>query len=385
MKWMKIIIAPDSFKESLSSLEVAKAIEAGFKEIFPRAEYVKLPFADGGEGTTEALVVATGGRTVNVVVTGPLGENAAAFYGVCGDGRTAVVEMAAASGLHLVPRDQRNPLRTTSYGTGELIRAALDAGYRKFIIGIGGSATNDAGAGMLQALGVRLFDAHDQEIGFGGGALAPLARIDVAGLDPRLKESVFEVACDVNNPLTGKSGASVVFGPQKGATPEMVELLDRYLGNFASLVKRDVGEDVAETPGAGAAGGMGAALMAFLQAELRPGVSIVVEHVGLERLVKDADLVITGEGRIDAQSVFGKAPVGIAEVASRHHVPVIAFAGSLGAGVEDVFHKGISAVFSVVGGPCTLEDAMSEAAANIRLTARNVAAVIRLSKQFIRI
>lgn len=382
---MKIIIAPDSFKESLSSLEVAAAIEAGFKDIFPRAEYIKLPIADGGEGTTEALVAATGGRIVNTDVTGPLGERIAAFYGVCGDGQTAVIEMAAASGLDLVPREQRNPLLTTSFGTGELIRSALDSGYRKFIIGIGGSATNDAGAGMLQALGVRLLDRNDNEIGFGGAALARLARIDVNGLDPRLHDSRIEVACDVNNPLTGKKGASAVFGPQKGATPEMVENLDRYLANFAAMVKRDLGEDICEKPGAGAAGGMGAALMAFLQAELRPGVSIVVEHIGLERLVQDADLVITGEGRIDAQSAFGKAPVGIAEVASRHNVPVIAFAGSLGSGTEDVFQKGISAVFSVVRGPCSLQEALAGAAGNIRAASRNVAAVIRVANQFLRI
>lgn len=378
---MKIIIAPDSFKESLSSPEVADAIEAGFRSFFPDAEYLRLPIADGGEGTVDALITATDGSVIDAEVTGPLGEKIQAFYGVCGDGRTAVIEMAAASGLDLVPTGQRNPLRTTSFGTGDLIRQALDAGYRRFIIGIGGSATNDAGAGMLQALGVRLLDRNDREIGLGGDALARLALIDNSGLDPRLNECRIEVACDVNNPLTGKTGASAIFGPQKGATPEMVERLDRHLANFAELVRRDLGQEIASTPGSGAAGGMGAALMAFLQAELRPGATIVIEHIELERLVRDADLVVTGEGRIDAQSGFGKAPVGIAEVAERHGVPVIALGGSLGDGVEDVFEKGIAAVFSVVKGPCTLDAALADAAENIRAASRNVAAVIDMARR----
>lgn len=379
---MKIVIAPDSYKESLSSLEVANAIEAGFKEIFPEAEYKKIPIADGGEGTTEALVVATSGCIIDVEVTGPLGKKVRAFYGICGDKQTAVIEMAAASGLGLVPQEKRNPLLTTSYGTGELIRSALDAGYRKFIIGIGGSATNDAGAGMLQALGVRLLTEDDNEIGFGGAALAKLARIDVTGLDPRLHDACIEVACDVNNPLLGKTGASAVFGPQKGATLEMIEELDRNLANFAEVAKRDLGKDISSRPGAGAAGGMGAALMAFLHAEIRPGVSIIIEHIGFEELMQDTDLVITGEGRIDGQSVFGKAPVGIAEVANRYNVPVVAFAGSLGPGAEKVFQKGISAAFSVVCGPCSLQDALANATANIHSTSRNVAAVLRAAKQF---
>lgn len=378
---MKIIIAPDSFKESLSSPEVADAIEAGFRSFFPDAEYLRLPIADGGEGTVDALITATDGSVIDAEVTGPLGEKIQAFYGVCGDGRTAVIEMAAASGLDLVPTGQRNPLRTTSFGTGDLIRQALDAGYRRFIIGIGGSATNDAGAGMLQALGVRLLDRNDREIGLGGDALARLALIDNSGLDPRLNECRIEVACDVNNPLTGKTGASAIFGPQKGATPEMVERLDRHLANFAELVRRDLGQEIASTPGSGAAGGMGAALMAFLQAELRPGAAIVIEHIELERLVRDADLVVTGEGRIDAQSGFGKAPVDIAEVAERHGVPVIALGGSLGDGVEDVFEKGIAAVFSVVKGPCTLDAALADAAENIRAASRNVAAVIDMARR----
>lgn len=377
---MKIIIAPDSFKESLSSLEVASAIEAGFKEVFPQAEYVKLPIADGGEGTVEALVVATGGRVVETEVCGPLNEKVRAFYGICGDGRTAVIEMAAASGLALVPLDLRNPLLTTSYGTGELIRIALDAGYRDFIVGIGGSATNDGGAGMLQALGVRFLDENEEEIGFGGGSLSNLTRIDVSGLDLRLSDACIEVACDVKNPLTGPIGASAVFGPQKGASPAMAAELDRCLVHYAGLVRRDLGRDVEQEAGAGAGGGMGAALLAFLPARLRPGVQIVIEHIGLDELMADADLVITGEGCIDGQSVFGKAPIGIAEVAKKHGVPVIAIAGSLGQGVEDVRQCGITALFSVVPGPCSLEQALAAAEDNVRMTAKNLAAVIDLAR-----
>ncbi len=377
---MKIIIAPDSFKESLSSQEVAREIEAGFREVFPAAEFVKLPVADGGEGTVDALIAATGGCKFPVEVTGPLGDRVASFYGVCGGGHTAVIEMAAASGLDLVEPARRNPLLTTSFGTGELIRRALDDGLRHLIVGIGGSATNDGGAGMLQALGVRLLDDQGEEIAAGGGALARLERIDVAGLDPRLRDCHIEVACDVDNPLLGPRGASAVFGPQKGATPEMIEVLDRNLARYAERVRRDIGQDVAEKPGAGAAGGMGAALLAVLQADLRPGVEIVIEAIGLEQLLAGTDLVITGEGRIDAQSVFGKTPVGIARVAARQGVPVIALAGCLGEGAEAVLEHGISALFSVVKGPCSMEEALAAAAWNVRMTARNVAGLIDLSR-----
>ena len=377
---MKIIIAPDSFKESLSAQGVAAEIAAGFREIFPEAECIELPMADGGEGTVDALIAATAGQKVSVEVTDPLGGKVTGFYGVCGGGRTAVIEMAAASGLDLVPPERRNPLLTTSYGTGELIRHALDAGLRHLIVGIGGSATNDGGAGMLQALGVRLLDEEGEEIDFGGGALSALDRIDVAGLDPRLRDCRVEVACDVDNPLTGPRGASAVYGPQKGASAEMVTELDRNLIRFAELIRRDLGMDIVERPGAGAAGGMGAALLAFLQAELRPGVEIVLEATRFEELLAGADLVITGEGRIDGQSVFGKAPVGVAKLAARYGVPVVGLAGSLGSGAEAVFDQGISALFSVVNGPVTLEEALANAAENLRGTARNVAAVMKLGR-----
>ena len=375
---MKIVIAPDSFKESLSAIEAAAQIEAGFREVFPKADYSRIPIADGGEGTVEAMVAATGGRMVEVAVSGPLGEQVDSFYGVTGDEQTAVIEMAAASGLALVPVERRNPMLTSSYGTGELIRHALDAGLRQFMIGIGGSATNDAGVGMLQALGVRFRDSHGREIVPGGGALAGLAQIDPTALDRRLAESRFLVACDVNNPLTGPKGASAVFGPQKGADPEMVEVLDANLKLFADRVAKDFNRPIAEVPGAGAAGGMGAALLAFLNAELKPGIQIVIDAVGLEKAIIGSNLVITGEGRIDGQSIHGKAPVGVARIAARHGVPVIAIAGSLGSGADQVHSHGISALFSLVQGPCSLQESLLAAAVNLRSTASNVAAVIKM-------
>ncbi len=375
---MKIVIAPDSYKESLSALEVATEIEAGFREIFPDARYVKLPMADGGEGTVAALVAATGGSVREVVVTGPLGMETPAFFGLSGDGKTAFIEMAAASGLALVVPAMRDPMRTTSFGTGELIRAALDAGVRHIIIGIGGSATNDGGAGMLQALGVRLLDESGNDIGFGGESLARLERIDASGMDPRLQACRVEVACDVANPLTGPSGASAVYGPQKGATPEMVAQLDANLGRFAELIRSSLGVAVAAVPGAGAAGGMGAALLAFLHASLRPGIDIVMDAAGLDAAVRDADLVITGEGRIDGQTIHGKAPIGVARVAKLHGKPVIAIAGSVSADASVVHRHGIDAVFSVVSRVSTLEDALSQAAANVRAASRNIAACLKL-------
>ena len=379
---MKIVIAPDSFKESLTSVDVAAEIEAGFLEVLPDAEYVKVPIADGGEGTVEALVTATDGRLVEVRVTGPLGEPVDAFYGITGDSKTAVIEMASASGLALVPEERRNPLLTTTFGTGELILHALDAGLRNFIIGIGGSATNDAGVGMLQALGVRFLDGQDQELGRGGGVLSALAKIDCDLLDQRLSNCQILVACDVNNPLTGPNGASSVFGPQKGATPAMVQELDANLSHFAQVVQRDLGKHVDEVPGAGAAGGIGAAFLAFLGADLKPGIQIVIDAVKLEDAIIGADLVITGEGRIDGQSVQGKAPVGVARIAVKKGIPVIGFAGSLGNDAEKVYEYGISALFSVVKGPCDLSESLSGAAENLRALSKNVAAVIKIFSPF---
>lgn len=375
---MKIVIAPDSYKESLSALDVATAIETGFREIYPHAEYVKVPVADGGEGTVEAMVAATQGHIVQVSVTGPLGEPVNAFYGLSGDMRCAYIEMAAASGLESVPPTRRNPLLTTSWGTGELIRHALDAGVSQIIIGIGGSATNDGGAGMAQALGAKLLSDGQQQIAPGGGALETLARIDLSELDPRLADCRIDVACDVTNPLTGPQGASAVFGPQKGATAAMIERLDRGLQHFAQIIDRDLDIDVLSLEGGGAAGGMGAALYAFCGANLRPGIEIVTDALGLADLVADADLVITGEGRIDSQTIHGKVPVGVAKVAKRFNVPVIGIAGSLTADVGVVHQHGLDAVFSVLYSVCTLDEALANAAANVRMTARNVAAVLEM-------
>lgn len=377
---MKIVIAPDSFKESLSALEVAEAVERGFRMVFPEAEYVKVPMADGGEGTVQSLVDATGGRIVEVEVTGPLGEPVLAFFGLLGDGKTAVIEMAAASGLHLVPRDRRNPLVTTTRGTGELIRAALDAGANHLIIGLGGSATNDGGAGMVQALGGRLLDRDGRDIGPGGGALADLQVIDLSELDPRLKSVRIDVACDVDNPLTGAKGASAIFGPQKGATPDMVAILDRNLAHYADMIRRELGKQVGDIPGAGAAGGLGAGLLAFLPAELKRGVDIVIETVQLAERVKGADLVITGEGRIDGQTVFGKTPIGVAKTAKRFGVPVIGIAGSLGDDSTAVLDHGIDALFTIVPGVVPLEQALEQAERYVTQTARHIASVYRLGQ-----
>lgn len=378
---MKIVIAPDSYKESLSAFEVASCIEAGFREIFPQADYLKLPMADGGEGTVEVMVAATSGRKIDVEVTGPLGEKVMAFFGLSGDGQCAFIEMAAASGLELVPGQRRNPLKTTSYGTGELIRCALDQGVQHCIIGIGGSATNDGGAGMVQALGARLLDNQGEELGFGGAALARLASIDISELDPRIQQCKFEIACDVTNPLTGNNGASAIFGPQKGATPQMVEQLDLALQHYAQMIKYWLDSDVEQVAGAGAAGGMGAALLAFCRAELRQGIEIVTDALGLDALVRDATLVITGEGRFDSQSINGKVPIGVARVAKRYHKPVIGIAGSLSSDVSVVHQHGVDAVFSVLYRICTLEEALADAGENVRMTARNIAAVLKLGQQ----
>ena len=375
---MKIVIAPDSFKESLSALEVATHIHAGFREVFPDADYILLPVADGGEGTVEAMVAATGGTVVQLAVSGPLGEPVEAFFGLTGDGKTAIIEMAAASGLMLVPPEDRDPLVTTTFGVGQLIVAALDRGARHFIVGIGGSATNDGGAGMLQALGVRLLDAGGGALGPGGGELGRLETIDISGLDPRLADCRIEVACDVDNPLVGPHGASAVFGPQKGATPEKVALLDANLGHYAAVIGTVLRVDVAQLPGAGAAGGLGAAFKAFLGADLKPGSEIVTTAVGLDAMVADADLMITGEGRIDGQTIHGKTPIGVASVARRRGKPVIAIAGCLGADADAVYGYGIDAVFSVLSRSCSLSEAFAEAGDNLRVTARNVAATLRV-------
>ncbi|MEK3732967.1 glycerate kinase [Paenibacillus sp. FSL M8-0334] len=381
---MKIVIAPDSFKESLSALEAAEAIEKGFRSVFPDADYYKMPMADGGEGTVRSLVDATGGTIMERVVTGPLGEPAQAFFGITGDGRTAIIEMAAASGLHLVPAERRNPLLTSTRGTGELIRFALEEGVEHMIIGIGGSATNDGGAGMVQALGGRLLDRSGREIGPGGGALSDLHEVDMSGLDARLAGVRIEVACDVDNPLTGPRGASAVFGPQKGATPDMVQLLDRNLSHFADVAEQALGKTFREKEGAGAAGGLGAGLIAFLNADLRRGIDIVLNASRFEDIVRDADLVITGEGRIDRQTIYGKTPIGVAKAAKKYDVPVIGIAGSLSDDSAVVHDHGIDALFSIVPGVVTLPEAFESAAVNMERTARNIAASMKMSLRITR-
>ena len=374
---IKIVIAPDSFKESLSAVQAAQAIEAGLREIWPQAQYVSVPIADGGEGTVQALVAATDGELHTHSVTGPLGECVKAEWGLTGNGQTAVIEMAAAAGLALVPNALRDPTTTTTYGVGELIRIALDAGARQFVIGLGGSATNDGGAGMLQALGTRLLDQSGKPIGFGGLQLANLVSIDVSALDSRLADCHFSVACDVDNPLCGPQGASVIFGPQKGATAAQVAQLDAALARFAAVIQQQFNRDVANVPGAGAAGGMGAALLAFLPAHLQPGIGLVLEAAGLARHLAGADLVITGEGRIDGQTLHGKAPLGVAQLAAQHGKPVIAFAGSVGTDAGLLHAHGISAIFSIQRQPGPLAEALLHASHNLRLTARNVAAAMR--------
>ncbi|MCG9782449.1 glycerate kinase [Vibrio brasiliensis] len=375
---MKVVIAPDSYKESLTAMEVATAIESGFKEIMPDAEYIKLPMADGGEGTVQSLVDATGGDIVTVEVTGPLGQPVEGFYGLLGDGSTAVIEMAAASGLHLVEPDERNPLLTTTYGTGELIKAALDRGVDHIIIGIGGSSTNDGGVGMAQALGAKLLDANGADLPFGGGALAELVSIDLSGLDSRLATVQLEVACDVDNPLCGPKGASHIFGPQKGATPEMVTELDANLAHYAEVIRQTNGKEVINQAGAGAAGGLGAALLGLFDATLRPGISIVMDAVNLAEVVKDADLVITGEGRIDSQTIHGKTPIGVARTAKLYNLPVIGIAGSTAQDCRVVHDHGLDAVYSVVLGATDLPTALKEAAFNVEMTSRNIAAALAM-------
>jgi len=375
---MRIIVAPDSFKGSVSALGVAEAMERGIHAVFPAAEVIKVPIADGGEGTVEALVAATNGRLLHTKVRGPMGEPLSAHWGISGDGLTAFIEMASASGLPLVPKERRDPRIASTYGTGELMKAALDAGLRRLVVGIGGSATNDGGSGMARALGVRFLDAEGHDLPEGGAALARLARIDLSGLDPRLAEASILVACDVDNPLCGPGGASAVYGPQKGATPEMVAELDGALAVLAKVATAVTGRDIASLPGAGAAGGLGAGLLFFTPASLRPGVSIVLETTGFETLIQDVDLVITGEGRTDFQTAMGKAPVGVAEVARRHGVPVICLSGGLGDGADEVLEHGIDALVSTVPQPMTLEACMGQGATLVEAAAARVCRLLKV-------
>ncbi|MGD9818434.1 MAG: glycerate kinase [Desulfomonilaceae bacterium] len=358
---MKIVIATDSYKGSLTSIEVANHIEKGLLKVFPQAQITKIPIADGGEGTVEAMISATSGSIHQTVVKDPLGKEIQSFFGVLGDGKTAVIEMAAASGLTLVPFRDRNPLITSSFGTGQLIRHVIKLGLKKIILGIGGSATNDGGAGMAEALGVRFLDKFAQPLVPGGAALIDLKEIDLSQLDPAVKETEILVACDVDNPLCGIKGASAVYGPQKGATGEMVALLDSALKNYSLVAAKATGRDVSDIPGSGAAGGMGAGLLLFTKASLRSGVQIVIETTGLEELVKTADLIITGEGKTDKQTSFGKAPVGVGELARKYDKVALCLSGSLGEGADDILNHGIHAITNITEGPVTLEECIQNA------------------------
>jgi glycerate kinase len=376
---MKIVIAPDSFKDSLSAEKVADAIAAGLADVFPQAQLVKCPMADGGEGTVEAIVAAGNGQLRRNQVQGPLGAPVEAHWGWLPDSHTAIIEMAEASGLQLVAPGQRDACISSTFGTGELIRAALDAGAQRVILAIGGSATNDAGAGALQALGLGLFDEQGNSLTRGGLALARVARIDLGGLDPRLARVRFEIAADVNNPLCGEQGASAIFGPQKGASPEQVRLLDQALGHFADHCARVLPKDVRQEPGSGAAGGLGFAAKAFFGAQFRAGVEVVAELVGLAEAVKGADLVITGEGRFDAQTLRGKTPFGVARIARAQGVPVVVLAGTLGEGYQALYEHGINAAFALTSGPMSLQDACARAPQLLTDRARDIARLLSLS------
>jgi len=376
---MKIIIAPDSFKDSLSAAGVAQAIVEGLAQVWPDAQMIQCPMADGGEGTVDAVLAACHGELRRQTVHGPLGAPVQARWGWLADSHTAIIEMAEASGLQLLPPDQRVACRTTTFGTGELIRAALETGARRIILAIGGSATNDGGAGAMQALGVQMFDADDQPLPPGGLALAQLARISLDSLAPRVGEVRFEIAADVNNPLCGPHGASAIFGPQKGASPQQVQQLDAALGHFADHCARVLPTDVRDEPGSGAAGGLGFAAKAFLGAQFRAGVEVVADLVGLDAAVRGADLVITGEGRFDAQTLRGKTPFGVARIARQHGVPVIVIAGTLGEGYEQMYSHGVDAAFALPSGPISLEQACSEAPRLLRERAADIARVWRVA------
>jgi len=375
----RFVLAPDSFKGSMTAKEVCEAMELGIKRAIPDAECIHVPMADGGEGTVQSLVDATGGKLVEKQVTGPLGTPVIAQYGILGDGKTAVIEMASASGIQHVTRDAMNPLITTTYGTGELIRDCIERGIANIILGIGGSATNDGGAGMAMALGYKLLDKSGRELPFGGGALGELDQIEVSGVLPQLHMVRILVASDVTNPLCGERGASAVFGPQKGATPEMVELLDRNLRHFSEVIKQQLGVEVAGVPGAGAAGGLGAGLLAFTKATMRKGIDLVIEYTGLKDNLRHADYCFTGEGSIDFQTRFGKTPCGVAQAAKsvNSKLKVIALAGRVGNDVDVLYEEGFDAIFGIAPGALDLETLLKQGKENVARTAENIARLLR--------
>lgn len=357
---MKIVISIDSLKGSLTSIEAANAIKKGILSVDNKSDVVIMPLADGGEGTVEALVQGMNGEEKVITVTGPINEKVNATYGILKETNTAIIEMAQASGLPLVPAELRNPLNTTTYGVGEIIKEAIEKGCRNFIVGIGGSATNDCGVGMLQALGFKFYDENDNLVGLGGKVLNQIKRINTENKLKELDECNFKIACDVNNPLYGENGAAYIYGPQKGATEEIVKELDKGLKNFAQVVKKDLGKDIAHIEGAGAAGGLGFGFLGFLNSKLESGIKIILDEIKLEEVVKDADIVITGEGRLDNQTAMGKAPIGVAKLAKKHGAKVIAIAGCTTPDAVKCNEEGIDAYFSIVNKAMTIDEAMKK-------------------------
>jgi len=376
MKKKKFVLAPDSFKESMTAKEVCEAMEEGFRRSRPNDEFIHVPMADGGEGTVQSLVDATGGTLYNVQVRGPLQQEVVGQYGLLGDGITGAIEMASASGIQLIKPSEKNPLVTSTYGTGQLIKECLDKGIKRLIIGIGGSATNDGGSGMAAALGVKFLDKNGNDLPLGGGYLNTLETIDMSNVDPRLSEIEILVASDVTNPLCGPLGASAVFGPQKGADKEMVALLDENLSHYAAVIKEQIGKDIKDVPGAGAAGGLGAGLLTFTHAKLEKGVDIVIEYTGLIDKVKKADYVITGEGGMDYQTQYGKTAFGVAKVAQEFNKPVIGIAGYVGEGIEELYSKGFTAIFGILPGAMDLDEALKMGKENVARTCDNIGRIL---------
>lgn len=373
---MRVVVAPDSFKESLSASKVAFAIAEGIKKVDLDAEIACIPMADGGEGTIEALVTATSGKIVSVRSVDALNRPIESFYGVLGDGKTAIIEMAAASGLELLSCDERNPQIASTYGTGLLLKAAIDEGFREIIIGIGGSATNDGGAGMAQALGFKLLDKNGYSISLGGGSLVNLYKIDRSEVHPLLASVKITIACDVQNPLIGPTGATLVYGPQKGATPEMIGLLEHGMTHYSRILQQEFGINYSKAPGAGAAGGLGAGLMTFCGAQMRSGFELISELTDLEKQISRADLVFTGEGKIDSQTAYGKTISGIAKLCQKHGVPLIALAGMVSGDLSELYQQGLTSAFAIANRPMSLEESKTDAANLLSFTSEQIMRMI---------
>ncbi|MPW43967.1 glycerate kinase [Acinetobacter guerrae] len=371
------VLAPDSFKESMTAIEACQAMQIGLQKIFTDSQFILCPMADGGEGTVDALINATDGKKVDLEVMGPLpSQKVKTYFGLIDNNQTAVIEMAKANGIHLLTGEQRNPLYTSTFGTGQMIRAALDHHVKKIIIGLGGSVTNDAGMGMATALGVKFLDQNKQPVKLGGGYLNEIHFIDISEIDQRLDDVEIIIASDVNNPLLGPNGATHVFGPQKGANPEMVQLLEANINHFANLLKQQLKINIQHIAGAGAAGGLAAGLLAFTHAKIQSGVDTVIESIGLHQAIQQADYVFTGEGGIDFQTKFGKTPIGVARVAQKLNKPVFVCAGYIGEGIDTLYQEGITAVFGILDRSCDLETALQNGAKNLTRSCENIARLI---------